>query len=294
MKILFVTSGYLPSSIGGVELHVHGLAKEFKRQGHEVLVFAREYAPAKEEFDLERSQIDGVPVARMNYKFSDCDSFEKIYSNPSITRVFRGAFDEFKPDIVHVHHLSCLGTDIVRLVKEAGVPVALTLHDFWLGCPRGQRITAALTPCPEIRLSRCLPCIRELWPSFFKGGREGADRAASEAHDLALLENYHAHIHGILDTADRLITPSRFIKDLYVRYGIPQSGITVVENGLDHEMFKEVSHVRSSILRFGYLGSILPSKGIHIMIEAFKLSAGSDCSLDIWGEVLPFHKDTNY
>jgi glycosyltransferase involved in cell wall biosynthesis len=53
-------------------------------------------------------------------------------------------------------------------------------------------------------------------------------------------------------------------------------------------------HNRSTLTRFGYIGSILPSKGVHILIEAFKLIGGSDQRLHIWGEVLPFHKDTNY
>jgi glycosyltransferase involved in cell wall biosynthesis len=294
MKILFACAGYLPSNVGGVELHVHNIAKELRKQGNEVLVFCRDYSPGREEFDLVRTMYDGVPVARMNYKFSDCDSFEKIYSNPSIVRIFRDVFQEFDPDIVHVHHLSCLTTDIVHMIKETEVPVVMTLHDFWMGCPRGQRITASLSSCPEIQLDRCMPCLRELWPSFFKGGQDDLSRSEADTFDMGMLENYHAHIHHVLESCDRLVTPSRFMKEIYKRYGISDSAITVVENGLDHGLFKNMSARRSPMTRFGYIGSVLPSKGIHILIEAFKLIGGSDLSLHIWGEVLPFHKDTNY
>ena len=294
MKILFVCAGYLPSNIGGVELHVAALSRALRSQGHEVLVFCRDYAPARKEYDVVRDLHDGVPVARMNYKFSDCDRFEMIYENPEITRIFKEVFEDFAPDLVHVHHLSCLSTDIVRTVKDAGTPVLFTLHDFWMGCPRGQRITASLDPCSEIRLSRCLPCLRELWPSFFEGGGTTADREKANMADLKRLEDYHDHVRSILESADRLITPSRFMKDIYVRYGIPESHIEVVENGLDHGLFANLSPVRSPMTRVGYVGSILPSKGVHILIEAFKLIGGSDLRLDIWGEVLPFHKDTNY
>ena len=114
MKILFVCAGYLPDNIGGVELHVHNVAAELKKQGHDVLVFARDYAPGREEFALDRFVYETVPVAKMNYKFSDCDSLEKIYTNPEIARIFRGVFQEFQPDLVHIHHLSCLTTDIVH------------------------------------------------------------------------------------------------------------------------------------------------------------------------------------
>jgi len=294
MKILFVCSGYLPSSVGGVELQVYHIVKELKNQGHDVLVFCREYAPAKDEYSIHRDVYDEIPVARMNYKFTDCDTFEKIYANTTITRIFKDVFQEFGPDLVHVHHLSCLSTEIVRMVKEAQVPVVMTLHDFWMGCPRGQRMTASLSPCSEIRLSRCLPCLRELWPSFFKGGREGTEREKADVCDLEMVEQYHEDIHCVLDSVDRLITPSNFMKNIFIRYGISESRISVVENGLDHELFKGVNHVRSSMVRFGFIGSILPSKGVHLLIEAFKLIGGSDQRLHIWGEVLPFHKDTNY
>lgn len=294
MRILFVCAGYLPSNIGGVELHVHNIAKEFRKQGHEVLVFARDYSPGKPEFNLERSTHEDIPVARMNYKFSDCTSFEKIYSNPSIARVFREVAAEFSPDVVHVHHLSCLTTDIVPMMKEMKIPVTMTLHDFWMGCPRGQRITASLRNCSEILLDKCVPCLRELWPTFFQGGRDDVTKEEAEAQDIEMLENYHAYIHNILESVDRLITPSKFMKEIYVRYGITKSKITVVENGLDHELFKNMSPKRSPMTRFGYIGSVLPSKGIHILIDAFKRIGGSDLSLHIWGEVLPFHKDTNY
>ncbi|MBU0753599.1 MAG: glycosyltransferase family 4 protein [Planctomycetes bacterium] len=294
MKILYVCAGYLPKNIGGVELHVHHIARELKRQGQEVLVFARDYSPGKEEFAMERTLVDQVPVVKMNYKFSDCDTFEKIYTNPSITRVFREVFQEFKPDLVHVHHLSCLSTDIVRLVKESGTPVVMTIHDFWMGCPRGQRVKASLANCPEIQLKRCLPCLRELWPSFFRGNRQNVAPAEADSADLGMLEDYHATIHRILESCDRLITPSKFMKEIYVRYEIPATSITVVENGLDHDLFKKVTPIRSTMNRFGFIGSVLPSKGVHILIDAFKRIAGSDESLHIWGEVLPFHKDTNY
>lgn len=141
MRIIFVSAGYLPLNVGGVELHVHSIAKELKQQGHDVLVFTRDYAPAREEYNLERTVHDQVPVARMNYKFSDFDCLERLYTNPAIARVFREVYQEFRPDLIHIHHLSCLTSDIVHLAKEGGTPVVMTLHDFWMGCPRGQRST---------------------------------------------------------------------------------------------------------------------------------------------------------
>lgn len=293
MKILFVGSAFLPEKIGGMELHMLYTARTLRRQGHDVVVFCRGYSPAKEEFAIDRSEFSGIPVVKMNYKFSDCTEFERLYSNANIARVFREVLGEYEPDLVHIHHLQALTMDIVSCARDAGIPVVMTLHDFWMGCPRTQRITASLQTCPEIDLERCTLCLRGLWPGFFQGGR-AIPRKEAAKHDKGVLEAYHATVRRTLDRVDRLIAPSIFVKRIYERYGIPGSRLAVVPHGLDGSLFEGMRRMRSPVLRFGYLGPVVPPKGVHILIEAFKMIAGSDCNLHIWGEVLPFHKDTNY
>ncbi len=277
-----------------MELHMQFTARELMKQGHNVLVFYRDYSPAREEFALERGEHDGIPFVRMNNTFSDCLSFEKTYLSPLAVRAYKKVLNEFKPDLVHVQHLFALTMDIIDLTSEAGVPVVMTLNDYWMGCPREQRITASLQTCPEIDLDRCMHCLRRLWPNFFAEGKEGVPREKADEHDMNLLLAYHQTVRKALSRVDRLIAPSNFVKRIYERYGIPEHRISVVPHGLDKGPFLEMSRKRSSILRFGYIGSIIPSKGIHILLEAFKMIGGSDCSLHIWGEVRPFHKDTNY
>ena len=141
MRILFVTAAWLPESIGGVELHLHGVARALARD-HEVAVFTRSAFPDREEFSVHRYAVDGVPVARMNYRFSDCLGFPWIYRNPNIRAVFEEELRRFRPDVVHAHHLTCLSTDLLDAAKAVGARTVLTLHDFWMGCPRGQSISA--------------------------------------------------------------------------------------------------------------------------------------------------------
>ncbi|HZL99135.1 MAG TPA: glycosyltransferase, partial [Planctomycetota bacterium] len=233
MHVLFVTASYLPESVGGVELHVAGLARAMQAQGHRVSVFARTARPGLPHLQTVSESVAGVEVVRLANTFEDATRFERMLSHPGIDEVFEHTLARLRPDVVHIHHLTCLSTTIVERCRRRGLPVVMTLHDFWMGCPRGQRLTAGLDLCPTIRLGKCLPCLRELWPHLLGRGRQ-PDLPAEErdAADLALLEQYHASILATLSSLDKVVTPSRFLRDMYADYGVPPGKLTVVENGL--------------------------------------------------------------
>ncbi|MFH0944242.1 MAG: glycosyltransferase family 4 protein [Planctomycetota bacterium] len=282
MRILFVTAGFLPDCIGGVELHLLGLAR-FLSGAHEVMVFARGADPARGEFESYRYEVEGIPVVRLNYLFSDCTGFRMIYRNGTIRRRFEDLLREFRPDLVHVHHLTCLSTDLIDAAREAGAKVVMTLHDFWMGCPRGQRMTPELFLCHEIDLRRCAECLPKMWGGWFGTGR-----------DQEQLEEYHQWIHGVLCRADRLVTPSASSRELFVDYGIPGERIRVVENGLEQDALRGLSRSNRGPFRFGFLGSVLPTKGVHVLVEAFRILGRKEARLDVHGEILPWHEISDY
>jgi glycosyltransferase involved in cell wall biosynthesis len=298
MRILFVTASYLPESVGGVELHVSGLCRALRAAGHEVSVFARTGQPGLAHLTTTRDEVDGVPVTRLANTFEDATTLRRIYAHEGIADAFGRHLADVRPDVVHVHHLTCLSTDIPARIGAAGCTSVMTLHDFWMGCPRGQRITAGLDLCPEIRLEKCVPCLRELWPHLL--GRQAAPDVPAEerdAADRAALEDYHAHIHAALGEFDALVTPSAFMKRMYVHDGVDADRIQVVANGLPTARYQDAARPRHAggPLRIGFIGSVLPSKGVHLLVEAFrKLGDPSGLRLDVHGEVLPFHNDTSY
>ena len=171
MHVLFVTASYLPESVGGVELHVAGLARALTAQGHRATVFARTGRAGLPHLQTVVEPVAGIEVVRLSNTFEDATRFERMISHPGIDEAFERTLLRVRPDVVHIHHLTCLSTTLVERCRRAGVPVMMTLHDFWMGCPRGQRVTAGLDLCPTIRLSKCLPCLRELWPHLLGRGR---------------------------------------------------------------------------------------------------------------------------
>ncbi|MBL8841529.1 MAG: glycosyltransferase family 4 protein [Planctomycetes bacterium] len=287
MRILLVTAGFLPDGLGGVELSLARFCKWAQRQGHEVLVYRRFDVEAEPDYARHEAVVDGIPVVGINYRFRDATTFQHLVENPAQ----RAAFDEvcagFRPDVVHVHHATCLTTEVVEASQARGVPVVFSLHDYWMGCPRGQRIRADLSYCPTIEPARCIGCYRETWPHWFP-------KEPDRTFDQRTFGDYQARIRETLERADALIAPSPFARRVFAREGIAAERIEVIEYGMDVDAYRGVARTPASHFRIGFLGTLLPSKGVHLLIDAFQRIGSADLSLELHGPIVPFHQDRTY
>jgi glycosyltransferase involved in cell wall biosynthesis len=81
-----------------------------------------------------------------------------------------------------------------------------------------------------------------------------------------------------LEPVDAFVSPSKFLKDRYVQWGVAPSNITVIENllppnfGANHNGEGEVTPKKSGEkVRFGYFGQINPFKGANVLLDAVQL-----------------------
>jgi glycosyltransferase involved in cell wall biosynthesis len=158
MKILFTIHDFLPKHKAGSEIYTYNLAKAMSRT-NDVLILYAEDDPGTAQYNVEKREYGGVDclcVTNMHHN----TSFRDTYDNPEIDRIFTHILDDFKPDIVHCQHLMNLSTNIVPIAKSRGIPVVLTLHEFWLMCPvAGQRLERGRTICRKVGAVRCAECI---------------------------------------------------------------------------------------------------------------------------------------
>lgn len=280
MKILFVASGYPPGARGGTEIHAHALARGLVGAGHEVAVFCREGGTGRPDYAERDEVVDGVRVRRMAYDFGDATHFGLIHENPRIDDAFARFAVETRPDVVHVHHVTCLSTGILDRARAMGIPAVMTLHDYWTVCPRGQRITPELERCDTLDRERCAPCLARLWPHF--------DVRPEVLRDLDV------RIRGRLLGCAALIAPSAAHRAGMLEFGLDPSRLRVVEHGFDAAPLAAARRPRTSARRFAFLGSVIPSKGVHVLVEAFKGLGRADVTLDVHGEAPPFHGDSGY
>src|SRR5262249_59590039 len=83
----------------------------------------------------------------VNQNYRELRSFEDTYRDPRMTAALASAIDRIRPDAAHLHHLTNLSTDLVDLLADRGVPIAFTLHDYWLLCQRGQLLDLDFERC---------------------------------------------------------------------------------------------------------------------------------------------------
>ncbi len=158
MRILFVVHGFPPEATGGTELYAAGLAQALWRRGHDIVVLARDARPDEPEYRVRRDRVGEVAVVRVNHTFRDATSFEHTYRNERIDAIAGALLDEERPDLVHAHHLTCLSTGIAAQCAARGIPLVLTLNDYWLMCHRGQLLDLDLARCDGPEAERCAAC----------------------------------------------------------------------------------------------------------------------------------------
>jgi glycosyltransferase involved in cell wall biosynthesis len=126
--------------------------------------------------------------------------------------------------------------------------------------------------------------MREEHPQFQQ------DILSNEAKELAIEfivpgSSYKHRVLEELDLADAVICPSAYAKRTFIEHGIPADKIVVCPYGADIHSLAP-SHTRHD-RRFTvlFLGSICMRKGIHYLLEGFKMAALRDARLVLAGPV---------
>ncbi|MDC7120641.1 glycosyltransferase family 4 protein [Cellulomonas fimi] len=124
MRIVHVSDCFAPRT-GGIESQVGDLAARQAEQGHDVHVLTATLGTAGERggvVDVEH----GVHVHRLGARLP----FDLPINPAAGPRLLRTAFDDLRPDVVHVHAgvLSPFAFDGARLALDAGLPTAVTWH----------------------------------------------------------------------------------------------------------------------------------------------------------------------
>ena len=317
MKILYVVHNFPPQPSYGCELYAYNIAQALKRH-HEVHVFYRVNRPDREEYQVQQAEYEGLKVCTINNTFKNVQTFRDTYRNDAIADEFGRYLDGVKPDIVHFQHVTCLSTTCIREAARRGLPVIFTLHDFWLLCPRGQLLRRDLSLCdgPVARL--CVFCnayqlgvpphiaharyaripaefagngLRRLVGNLRRRLVRNSFRGETEARKL--VDERLAHVREMCRHVDLFISPSEFLCNTMKKMGLPGE-VRASDNGNDVLRFADFRRTESEKVRFGFVGSIIPSKGVHVLIDAFKRVSSEDAELRIHGAGYSFEGYEDY
>lgn len=250
-SILGVNVHFAPYSFGGATVVAEEMAKRLNATPDvRYAVFAGVPVTAAPEYETVRYEIDGVTVFGVGLPPLLNPAIH--YENPAVNAAFESVLRAVRPNIVHLHSIQGIGANIIHACKTAGIPVAVTLHDAWWICGRQFMINGKGKYCGQskIDLSICQSCV----------GDDGEN-----------MRRQH-RLGELLQSANLLIAPSEFFRNLYIANGFDPKKVVVGKNGIQipRRIHKRRDVTHQSRLRFGYLGGATPIKGYHLIKRAFE------------------------
>jgi len=122
LRIIHVTSHFLPDVVGGVENYVYHLSKEFIKQGHDVKIFTSK----SHRKTSSTKRFAGIPVIRL-------PTFFKMYNTPILPSLFFELIKE-DADVIHAHLPHPMVYDIAAFIGHfKRIPLIVTVHNLEVG-----------------------------------------------------------------------------------------------------------------------------------------------------------------
>ena len=193
------------------------------------------------------------------------DAMIKGIYNYSAIRELEKLFNEWKPDIVHIHGVSkALSWAIIKTIKSFNIPVLYTLHDFGLICPnmaiydyrkdrlcdyykKRNGVKCLITNCDKRNYFQKL----WRWIRFF----------------------YITRMLKIKNKIDGYIAVSDFVYDFFKDYLPKDILFRTINNPVEYsadDIEKYSKPETISPIVFLYVGRLSKEKGLDILLEAVK------------------------
>jgi glycosyltransferase involved in cell wall biosynthesis len=318
LRILYVVHGFPPDTWAGTEVYTLGLAQEMKHRGHEVAILTRAPAPASvaeggpPDFAVGLTEFAGLPVWRMTHRLMH-GNLRQSYHQPGAEAAFRQVVLKVRPDVVHFQHLIHLSASLPHICRELGVPSLITVNDYWALCSRVQMIRPDGVRCEENQGQGCLLCVQEkhyrqipvarrllpLFRPFVSVLHAGArvlemPRLAEYADGFRDMGDRLDFTCGAYASCDLALAPSRFLRQklldtgkfdphkvVYSDYGTLADDTSAIGGRAEQPVEPD------SKVRFGYVGSLLWYKGVHVLLRAMQQLANRNVVLHVYGDFNP-------
>jgi glycosyltransferase involved in cell wall biosynthesis len=263
MKILHIHSLFHPNVVGGAERSLQALAEAQLSRGHLPVVLS-----LSPQAGVRIGQVNGVKVYYVHLKniywpfghpevpviakplWHAIDAY-----NPFMASVIGDILDAEAIDVVHTHNLTGFSVSVWRQVKQRGLPLVHTLHDYSLLCPK---------------------------TTMFYNGQNCVSR-----HWLC---RFYSHYRITLSqTVDCVCAVSQFTLDRHLQAGaftkVPDKRVIYNFRSFNQgSVCRNRMKLENSPLVLGFIGQLTPAKGIELLLEVVTRMASTGWELRVAGK----------
>lgn len=313
MNILLITHFFPPTHTAGTEKRTFGYAKTLLEHGHSVQVLCvGSWGKGRRYWNEHSDEIhQNIPVRRihLNWKLAP-DPNRYLYNNPVVEQHLKKWLVEWKPDVVHITSCLTLSASVINAVNAGKIPIVLTLTDYWFICPRinlvrqdGSLCDGRTTPwdCLEdmFEYSKIYRGITHLFPAGTARSLLTAisrnpliTRMRGFRGKMRDMEDRKKFLGSMLEKVTIMTAPSNSLSNTIRRSGV-MFPIKVVHSGHDLSWLESnLVRTGSEKIRLGYIGQIIPLKGVDVLVSAFvKKDIYENMHLAIYGAR---HKNPEY
>ncbi len=276
-KLRVLTTMYGWNESGGGTMFPKSVCKELAKNNIDISVFyaTHHHPESKQAYYLERKSDDGVNLFGVYNRptvFLDPDNPLREVNDPEVVRLFSQVLDEVKPDIVHFQNFLGLSFALAKETKRRGIPTLYTPHNYHLIDPALYMINSDMKTWESVDLITQSEYVKNNpdKKSQYQQRKDAAINLLNNEIDYTLAVS--TRVQQLLSALSGNINGN--IKVL--------NQINPITQKLHNEIHKTNNEVHSPI-RFGFIGSVLPHKGIHNIVKAAQEINKNDAQFFIYG-----------
>jgi glycosyltransferase involved in cell wall biosynthesis len=269
MRILYIVHQFLPEFATGTERVTINIARTQQRNGHSVDVLTCSMQGLshwlREERGLRLAVVDGMRVFALPRELFGSDAELGVGDNKRAVSIISKFLDRNTYDVVHVMHPMRM-LDAIEIVKSRSIPYIITATDFYALCWRInlKRLDASFCDGPE-------------------GGRACYNRCVDGVATRERLAFRLHRLSTIMCNAKEIVACSDFVAEVF-RREFPELAIRVIGHGIELPLYRpKMPRDTAAPMVLGYVGTISETKGIQILMEAFRRAAIENARLEIIG-----------
>lgn len=258
MKILLVNKFFFLN--GGSET-VYFQERDFLiNQGHHAIDFsmqhANNYASNYSRYFVSNIDYHGEHTGHIEKITRTLKTAKSFISNKEAINKIETLISDERPQIAHLHNIyHQLTPAIIPVLKNAGIKVILTLHDYKLICPAYYMLN---------KNDICNACAGK---HFFQATLNRCQEGTLSKSLLLSLEAYWHKYFKSYEMVDMFLTPSQFMANIMAENRIDREKIVVLHNGIDTNKCNLSTIDNDYIL---YIGRLSQVKGIETLLRAYK------------------------